>query len=129
MKTSRRSAKPHTFAPVQLAYFLARAAYDTAMEAYKAECQAKGATLSRGMSDEDVERVCEQQEDIRAAHGLDKLSTAKVEAERALIAWSIDVAIRFAPSKEAELRDLEEKAAWRPTIWDKLVDSASKLAA
>jgi hypothetical protein len=128
MKTTRRTPKAHKFHPVQNAYFLARATYDAAKEAYAVECKATGNELHRGMSDADVDRVCEAQENIRERVGLGAASTAKIEAERAMVAWSVDVAIALAPSEADTLRDLAKRATLHATVWEKMVDAASRLS-
>lgn len=127
MKTTRRP-KETKFHPVQIAYFTARAAYETAKEAYEAECKATGNVLTRGMSETDVDRICEAQEEIRARHSLDVLGTVKIEAERALIKWSTDVAIAMAPHRREDLEYVRDNAKYHLKIWAQLVDSAARLA-
>jgi hypothetical protein len=128
MKTTRRTRNAQKFHPVQIAYFTARAAYEVAKEAYEAECKATGNVLWNGMPDADYDRIDAAREDIRAKHNLDALSTAKVKAERALIDWSVGVAITLAPSKRAELTELRDKVAYHPKIWEQLVDMGGRLA-
>lgn len=125
-RTANKASKLH---PVQIAYFTARAAYEVAQSAYEADCKATGNVLTRGMSEADVDRICEAQEEIRARHSLDVLGTVKIEAEHTLIKWSVDVAIAMAPHRRADLEYVRDNAKYHLKIWAQLVDNAARLVA
>jgi hypothetical protein len=127
MNTTR--TKAHKFHPVQDAYFAARAAYEVAHEAFKAERDALGLIVTDDMTDEQCEAIWAQEEVVRAKHSVDRLQSDKIKAERALIHWSIDQAEKFAPAERETFTVLRAKFAYSPKVWERLVELGSKLAA
>lgn len=117
------------FSVEQDRYMLARAAHETALEAYQAECERAGLVVVDGMSDEDAEKVWDRMDEIRAKHNVDRLATARTEAERRLIDWSLDRAAMFAPEHRATIEMLRAKKAATPSVWDRLVEAAARIAA
>lgn len=119
----RTTSKATKFHATQIAYMATRAAYETAIAAHVAECR------SLGLYDRDDDAAFDAQEDISEKHGTSRLWQAMREAERAMVAWSVDHAKKFAPKQAALVDDLAELVERHPMYWDQLVDIAARLAA
>src|SRR5262245_32857165 len=128
MKTTRRTLKAHKFHPVQNVYFMIRAEYETVYAAFRAEVKALGLVVTNDMTEAQAEAVWDREEEIRAKHGIDRLSTAKIEAERALINWALDRSTAFAPDHRKTAEIIRDKVAYSPKVWAQMVDLASRLA-
>jgi hypothetical protein len=135
MKTERKTSKAHKFHATQEAYMLALATYEQARDAAKADCSAKGLVIVDGMTDEAWETTSNAIDDVEIAHGVWALQTAKVEAERAMILWSLDATeATQMPGSEAAttiafMRDRMSRRIVRADEWTRLVDLGSRLAA
>ena len=124
----RASTKGHEFSATQKHYMAARAAHEVALEGYQAECDRLGIVETDDMTIEQRETVWEKMEDVRAKWGVDRLSTIRIEAERALIDWSLDHVASFAPEQRETIEMLRAKKS-NLHVWEKLVDIAARLAA
>lgn len=134
MKTST-TRKARTFHATQEACMLARVTYEASVDVAKAECVTNGLVIVAGMADEDWEATSAKIDDVEIAHNVWSLQTAKVEAERALILWSLDAteATQMPGSEAAStiefVRERMERRVVRADEWTRLVDIALRLAA
>lgn len=120
----------HTFRAEQNAYLLARAAYEAARDAASAEINATPAAKYRRSAPEaEREAAWECMENIRAAHHVDELLVAKIDAERAMVRAELARVRAAFPQRAAELDGLTvESASKFPRVWDGLVDLCARHA-
>lgn len=127
--TTKTAAKMHA---TQEAYALALAMYETAVEAAKSECIAKGLVIVEGMADAAWEATSAAIDDVEIAHNVWSLQTLRIEAERAMILWSLNVTAEQQPQGSATvafIRDRVTQGHTRNDEWARLVDLGFRLAA
>lgn len=125
-------ATAETMHPTQTAYIIARAALDAAYAAQNAAVPAPGPDAT----EEAVEAWLDESEAAHSMLGIDALFSAVDAAERAMLAWSFQVARseckgRGAKAKLATIAEIEAGIE-RPlglTIRRKAIDLALRLAA
>ena len=133
--TTRATKTAHAMHATQAAYALALVSYEAARDAAGAECAEKGLVIVAGMADDAWETTSSAIDDVEIAHNVWSLQTAKVEAERAMILWSLDASEKSVmPGSEAAeavelIRDRVECGKTRSKEWTQLVNLAFKLAA
>jgi hypothetical protein len=88
-------------------------------------------TCAADATEAEFEAHCDAEDEIYARHDLDRLSTAKVEAERAVVLWSIDEAAKTArtASERAAVKLMREGYNKTPDIWERMLDLAMRLDA
>lgn len=120
----RTPKKVPTMHPTQAAYALARAAYDVANEAHVAEVRAGG------WWEMDDEASLDLIEESSERHGTSRLWQLLRQAEREMVAWSIESVRPLAAKlgKAAELPTVDELER-HPREWTRAVDLAFRAAA
>jgi hypothetical protein len=113
----------NTMNATQTAYAIARATYDTALAAHRAE--------TVGLDwDGDFDAADDACEASRARHGLDALSNALVAAEEAMLDWSLSASLKVASkAQRATVIEVSTKGRRSLAIRAKLIDLALRLAA
>lgn len=113
--------------PTQAAYALARAIYETAIDAFNADAPAAPAA---DCTDAEFEEWNDAEENCRAKHGLDRLHTHLLAAEEAMVRWAHEQAASIAnPAQRQALTDLHARGMDLPNVRTKLVSLAFRLMA
>lgn len=120
----RSSNKAPEMHETQVAYMLAKAAYDTANAAHNAECKAAG------WWDRADDEAFDLIEASAERHETTRLFELLRRAERAMVIWSIEhvrpLATRTGKAAELPTVDALERS---PRTWTRAVDIAFRLAA
>ena len=133
--SKRAATKSPELHATQNAYAMARALCEAAIDAAKAECIARGLVIVEGMTDDAWETMSNAIDDVEVACGMWDLQTAKVEAERAMILWSLDASGALVmPGSEAAgavtfIRERMQARKVHGDEWTRLVDLGFRLAA
>lgn len=125
-KTSRRA---HKFHATQEAYFRARALFETVRETCCAEDVRRGLIYREEMSDFEKETFEMGLVAVREEAGYYLARAAMQEAEKEMVAWSVEHAKRYSPAHAGMIEELHTKAAKSAVYWPRLVDIAARLAA
>ncbi len=116
------------FSATQTMWMLAKAQAETIRAAYKAATAHLSVTAE--MTEAECEVVWAADDAIRAAHGVDAAEDTCRAAEMAMVRWAHAEAMKCARGAQvAELAGLVDSARRFPKIWEKMVDSAARLAA
>lgn len=120
--TTTKNAALHA---TQRAYMIASAAYDVALSAHVA--------ATTGLDWSDFDAANEIAESSRTAHNIDALSAARLNAETAMLDWSLEASLKCAaakdPAKRAMAIEVSTKGRRHPAIRAKLIDLALRLDA
>ena len=110
--------------PLQLAYFLARAAYEVALEELGRRCRAEG------IDTRDDDAAFDREEEICGELKTRQLFQAQQSAEDAVIRWSVEKSRALAtPAQSKMLDELLELSPRHPSIRAKMLDAALRLRA
>ena len=118
-----------TYSPAQTAYLVARAAVDTIRAEVKATAPAEPA------ADCDIDTFdawCDAVAEIEIAANLGRYESALMDAEQALVEWSLTTALKTAPGRADAAEAVAvclDKGMRRPGPRAKLIDLAMRLAA
>ena len=124
--------KMHT---TQESYAMACALYETAVDASNQECIAKGLVIVEGMADDAWETMSNTIDDVQISHNVWSLQTLRVQAERAMILWSLDASEKSvlsgseAASAVSFIRGRVTAGHTNLDEWRRLVDIGFRLAA
>ena len=106
----------------QTAFALARATYDTAKAAHE--------VATAGLNWDDFDAADEACEASRTSHGLDRLHTALVDAEEAMLDWALAASLKVAKGGQRETAIYAStKGRKHLDLRVKLIDMAFRLAA
>lgn len=116
-KRTKNTSRMH---PTQSAYALARATYEAAVAAHLAECRAAGLL---GRKDDETSDLIDECSD---RHSTARLWQVMRQAERTMVAWSLEAARRIARPGAPALDATDVEA--HPDLWQELVESAFRFA-